>query len=154
MKRTKLRLTLSALLIVFILAFIWGNSLMPGEDSGSFSGLVGQILSTLLPFLDFESESSMHILRKIAHFSEFAALGWSFAWLFGMTVKGKYLPLLLPLLCGITAACVDEFIQLFSPGRYCSIVDVGIDSAGVVTGIIVLNLLHLLCNRIFNRTKK
>jgi VanZ family protein len=55
------------------------------------------------------------------------------------------------LLCGATAACIDETIQIFSPGRYCSIVDVGIDTSGVLTGIIVLFLGYAVYKRIFQK---
>ena len=138
MKRTKKRLILCGALLAMILAFIWGNSAMTGETSGALSGWVGALLSKLLPFL--ATENGLHILRKIAHFSEFAALGMCLSWLFGMTVERKALQYILPLVCGVAAAAIDETIQIFSPGRYCSIVDVGIDSAGVLTGMIILTL--------------
>lgn len=144
MKRTTPRLFLSAVMILAILGFIWGNSLLPGEDSGELSGFVGTLLQTLLPFLDLQSEHGMHLLRKAAHFSEFAALGASFAWLYGMLIKKRFLALLLPLLSGAGAAAIDETIQLFSPDRGPSIKDVGIDTCGVITGIAVLLLIHSL----------
>ena len=148
MKRTKKRLALCISLLVLLLAFIWGNSLLPGEESGDLSGLVGKIIGALLPFLDLNSGIGSFILRKFAHFSEFAALGMVLAWLFGMTQSRKWLALSLPLICGVAAAGIDETIQIFSPGRYPSIVDVGIDSAGVLTGILALLLLTALCRKL------
>lgn len=136
MKKTKKRLSICTALLVAILAFIWGNSALPGETSGALSGWVGQFLSKFLPFLT--TENGLHILRKLAHFSEFAALGMCLGWLFGMIMEQKAWKFSLPLLCGATAACIDETIQIFSPGRYCSIIDVGIDTSGVLTGIIIL----------------
>ena len=144
MKRTKTRLFLSGAMIVGILCFIWGNSLLPGKDSGELSGFVGMLLQKLLPFLNLQSETGMHFLRKAAHFSEFAALGMSFTWLFGMLSGKKAWSLSLPLICGATAAAIDETIQLFSPDRGPSIKDVGIDTCGVIAGIVVLSLLHWL----------
>lgn len=144
MKRTKLRLWLCGALIAALLAFIWGNSLLPGEDSGELSGFVGTLLQAVLPFLDLSSETGMHLLRKAAHFSEFAALGMGFTWLWGMLSKKRLPAALLPLLCGFTAAAIDETIQLFSPDRGPSVKDVAIDTAGVLTGILVLTLLHWL----------
>lgn len=139
MKRTNKRLALCCALLAAILAFIWGNSAMPGETSGALSGWVGKLLSKVLPFL--ATENGLHILRKLAHFSEFAALGMTLGWLFGMSVKRPLWRYALPLLCGAAVACIDETIQIFSPGRYCSIADVGIDCAGVLTGTLVLYLL-------------
>lgn len=138
MKKTKLRLILCCTGLAAILAFIWGNSAMPGEASGELSGWVGELLCKLLPFLSLESESGMHILRKIAHFSEFAMLGVFFAWFWGMLTGKPMFRYGLPVLCGVCVAAIDETIQIFSPGRYCSIKDVGIDSCGVLTGVIVL----------------
>ena len=151
MKRTKPRLWINSGLIIGILCFIWGNSLLPGEDSGQLSGFVGMILQKLLPFVDLQSEMGLHLLRKAAHFSEFAALGMSLAWLFGMLSKQRLLSLALPLLSGAGAAAIDETIQLFSPNRGPSIKDVGIDTAGVITGIAVLTLLHFLYKRMKKR---
>ena len=74
-------------------------------------------------------------------------------WLFGMTQGQKWLALLLPLICGVAVACVDETIQIFSPGRHCSIVDVGIDSAGVLTGIIILLVLTALCHILSKKSR-
>lgn len=147
MKRTKLRLFFSITLILGILCFIWGNSLLPGEDSGELSGFVGQLLQKLLPFLDLESQTGMHLLRKAAHFTEFAALGFSFGWFYGMVCKKWRFALLLPLFSGAAAAAIDETIQLFSPDRGPSIKDVGIDTCGVIAGIAVLTLLHWIAKR-------
>lgn len=146
MKRTKFRLTLCVILLVAILAFIWGNSAMPGETSGALSGWVGAILSRIFPFL--ATENGLHILRKIAHFSEFAALGMCLSWLFGMIIPHKVRKYVLPLVCGIAAAFIDEIIQIFSPGRFCSLVDVGIDSAGVLTGILLVVFGYAVCRNL------
>ena len=147
MKRTKPRLWISGVLILGILCFIWGNSLLPGESSGELSGFVGRLLLKLFPFLELAGEQGGFLLRKAAHFSEFAALGMSLTWLYGMLSKKRLWALMLPLLCGSCAAAIDETIQLFTPDRGPSIRDVGIDTAGVITGILVLSLLHCLAKR-------
>ena len=147
MKRTTPRLLISGALILGLLCFIWGNSLLPGEDSGELSGFVGTLLQKLLPFLDLQSELGMHLLRKAAHFSEFAALGFSFAWLYGMLSKKPYWSLVLPLLSGASAAAIDETIQIFSPDRGPSIKDVGIDTAGVITGTLILTGIYWATKR-------
>lgn len=152
MKRTKLRLALCGAFIAAVLTFIWGNSLLPGKDSGNLSGFVGTVLQAILPFLDLSSERGMHLLRKMAHFSEFAALGLGFAWLWGMLCRKKLPSLALPLLCGFCAAAIDETIQIFSPDRGPSVKDVAIDTAGVVAGILFLTLVHMLFLKI--RTRK
>ena len=139
-QRTKGRMALCAVFLALLLAFIWGNSALPGQQSGQVSGWVGAVLETLLPFLDLNSPQGLHILRKLAHFSEFAALGACLAWMGAMTVRPSALRLGLPLLGGVASAVADETIQAFSPGRNSSLVDVAIDSAGVATGLAVFTL--------------
>ena len=133
MKRTDKRLRLCTALLICNLVFIWGNSLLPGEISGAFSDWVKSLLAQLLP-MGPDDGSGGGLLRKAAHFTEFTALGILLAWLHGMLQKGK----LQPFLWGILAASVDETIQCFVPDRGPGIKDVCIDSAGVLTGIILL----------------
>ena len=133
MKRTDKRLRLCVTLLICNLIFIWGNSLLPGEISGAFSDWVKSILAQLFAGGP-ATPSGGGLLRKIAHFTEFAALGMCLAWLHGMLQKG----MLRPFLWGAAAAAVDETIQRFVPDRGPSIRDVCIDSAGVLTGIILL----------------
>ena len=44
------------------------------------------------------------------------------------------------ILLGTLAACVDETIQRFVPGRESSLIDVWIDIGGVCAGILLLRL--------------
>ena len=137
MKRTDTRLRLCITLLTCNLIFIWGNSLLPGEVSGAFSDWVKSILAQLFAGAP-GGPAGGGLLRKIAHFTEFAALGMCLAWLHGMLQKGR----LQPFLWGVLAAAVDETIQRFVPDRGPSIRDVCIDSAGVLTGIVLLWLGH------------
>lgn len=137
MIRTDRRMRLCAALLVLNLAFIWGNSLLPGEVSGAFSDWVKELLSRLFAFGP-DDGSGGGLLRKIAHFSEFALLGGLLSWLFAMLQKRKYWPFV----CGFLAACVDETIQRFVPDRGPSFFDVGIDTFGVLTGMLLLIIGH------------
>ena len=133
MIRTDKRLRLCVALILCNLVFIWGNSMLPGEISGAFSDWVKSLLARL-----FSGSGQPRVgggmLRKIAHFTEFAALGILLAWLHGMLRKGK----LQPFLWGVLAAAADETIQRFVPDRGPSIRDVCIDASGVLMGMILL----------------
>ena len=133
MKRTEKRLRLCVTLLICNLVFIWGNSLLPGEISGAFSDWVKSLLAHVLP-VGPDDGSGGGLLRKVAHFTEFAALGMCLSWLHGMLQKGKCNAFF----WGVAAAAVDETIQRFVPDRGPSIRDVCIDSAGVLTGMILL----------------
>ena len=137
MIRTDKRLRLCTALLICNLVFIWGNSLLPGEVSGAFSDWVKSLLANLFP-AGPEEDTGGGLLRKFAHFTEFTALGMCLAWLHGMLQKGK----LRPFLWGVLAASLDETIQRFVPDRGPSVKDVCIDSAGVLSGIILLWLGH------------
>ena len=138
MIRTDKRIRIAVCLLILILTFIWGNSLMPGEVSGAISNWVKDILANFLPMGPEEEDGGGHLIRKLAHFTEFAALGATLGWLFGMLKKGK----LRPFGCGVLAASIDETIQRFVPDRGPSVWDVLLDSCGVLTGILLLYLGH------------
>ena len=136
MIRTERRLRLSKWLIAVLLCFIWGNSLLPGEISGRISDWVKELLSFLLPGEVPGVTTGGGLLRKIAHFSEFAALGFCLCWRFGMLEKRK----IMALVYGFGAACVDETIQIFVPDRGPSPKDVAIDTCGAAVGMALLLL--------------
>ena len=143
MIRTDKRMGLCVALLVAILIFIWGNSLLPGEISGAFSRWVGQLLGMS------GTGTGGGRLRKLAHFTEFCALGMCLRWLFGMLLHSKLRPLLLPLGAGFLAACIDETIQMFVPGRGPGIKDVGIDTAGVAVGIVFISIIYQIKRHVY-----
>ena len=134
MIRTEKRLRLCNVLIVMLLVFIWGNSLLTGEMSMVFSDWVKQILSAFLSRKASGGGGGSGLLRKIAHFTEFTALGCLLCWRAGMLKKQTYVPFL----WGTAAACIDECIQIFTPGRSPMVMDVLLDSCGVLTGLLLL----------------
>lgn len=138
MLRTKSRLALCLCMICVNLAFIWGNSLLTGETSGEISGQVQEILEPLLAEVTDEPETAHSLVRKTAHFIEFGTLGMLLSWLFAMLQKKPWQRLVFPLLCGVAAACVDETIQCFVPDRGPGLKDVGIDTLGVILGIVII----------------
>ena len=70
------------------------------------------------------------VLRKLAHLTEYAILGALLLRAVGARVPA--------LVAGVAYAVGDEIHQTFVPGRQGSVLDVLIDSAGVVIGILVL----------------
>ena len=130
------RIRLCVVFIALNLTFIWGNSLLPGELSKALSDWLGSLLNVgqALP----ANGAGTGLLRKIAHFTEFGSLGFllaRLAWLKGE--RGFHL-ITPALLGGLLAACIDESIQLLTPARGPSLVDVWIDTFGVVTGVAAL----------------
>ncbi len=131
MEKTNRKIRICSALLALNILFIWGNSLLPGSVSGAISGWVRNVLAFLLPFEPDGPDTGHGLLRKLAHFTEFACLGALLAWLFAMLKK----PWPLALLCGFLVAGADETIQRFVPDRGPSFKDVLIDTAGALVGI-------------------
>ena len=136
---TRRRMVFCITLLVLNLAFIWGNSLLPGDVSRAFSQWVRSLLAFWTPSAP-GTPGGHGLLRKIAHFTEFSCLGALFCWLIAMLKKKSYFSLIYSVL----AACVDEFIQCFVPERGPGIRDVLIDTAGAALGIGLVLLGHTL----------
>ena len=143
---------LGVLLTVTVL-FIWGNSMQNGTASGETSGFVRSLLESLLgvPIDEF-------LLRKAAHFSEYALLGAESAVLLNLLRGADNRPLArgrnlldVPAL-GILTALIDETIQIFT-GRGPMVADVWIDTAGFLTGFFLTVLVFRLC-RIHSRKER
>ena len=142
-------IVLSLLLVLAVMVMIYCFSAQTGEESGSLSGrITGWLLRVLIP--DFETmEPDVQqnlkdifglVIRKLAHFSEYALLGFSL-YLHITQLQKKWsvrLPLLWAWGIGTLYAASDEFHQSFVGGRGPSVVDVMIDSAGVIAGVLLM----------------
>ena len=116
-------------LIAATLAFIFVNSCLPREVSSAESEAVGGFISLIFPEGTLMNDLLAGNVRKIAHFSEFGALGAElvlYILLFSNDVKRA---LILHLTAPFVIGLVDETIQIFSD-RGPQISDVWIDAAG------------------------
>ena len=84
MIRSKKRIWLCSGLLFANLALIWGNSLMTGAESGDMSGSLLAVVMELLNIPESYGELVHHLIRKAAHFTEFACLGALLTWRCGM----------------------------------------------------------------------
>lgn len=116
------------------LLVIFGHSLMPQNLSRQESETLLSRLAGMFPFL------THFLLRKIAHFTEFAVLGVLLTRCFRM---GPVRSLFAGLLC----ALFDETVQLFVPGRGSQVRDVWVDFAGVTFAVGVTVLIRYLRRR-------
>lgn len=135
MRDKTVQMRLCGLLLILNLCFIWGNSLLPAEASQAFSDSVRELLASIHPGSGGNGSGSA-LVRKIAHFTEFMSLGLLLNWQLRLRGKGDWLAL--P--WGFAAACLDEGIQFFVPGRSPGMLDVGIDTCGVLTGMLLLQI--------------
>lgn len=119
------------LLAVVLVALIFFNSSLPATDSGKLSGFVAQIVLQLSQMLDISLKGNVeHTIRKLAHFLEFACLGLLWCKVFAsFHVSNRTSSGYILLIC-LLVAVVDEYIQLFSPGRDGKVMDVLLDFSG------------------------
>ena len=134
-----------SILILLNLALIWGNSMLTGLSSEAVSGGILALLGRFLPVL--LTEAGHTLLRKAAHFSEFALLGLLYCGRHRL-VKGEAPVHLMGF--GLAVACIDETIQIFTPGRASSLIDVWIDTAGFALGFVVI---FAVCTIYHNKIK-
>ena len=138
--KSSLFLILTILTAVMIFCF----SAQDGEDSSALSGGLSVAVAKIikpgfdqLPIVEQESllSSLGFIIRKIAHFSEFALLGVFLLLLFNALKMRWKAPL--GWIAGTLYACTDELHQMAVSARGPTWQDVCIDSAGVLFGVLL-----------------
>ena len=124
------------LLVALMVIFIFSNSAASAGTSNGMSLTVSEWVRPVLNTVGLHPETDFlnFVIRKLAHFSEYALLGcliaaayrlppWSW-----MKSKAALLPFfIIPVL--------DENLQRFSAGRSCELRDMLIDSAGMAVGM-------------------
>ena len=132
--RKHLFLILTVCWIIVIFSFSLQNGSLSSLQSGFFSTRIHQFLLSMS--INIEKSTVSFIIRKLAHFTEFFILG-CLVRKSTLDIKDNrllYIIFLVPIL--------DEFIQSFVPDRAMSVIDMGIDSMGIITGIVFITLIH------------
>lgn len=158
MNRLNYKKILSWLPAILLMILIFSFS---AKEATASSAESSHLLDAILQFLEKQTgitvtpasdiyELLHTLLRKLGHFSEYAALGCALVLPF-YTQGLRRLRLFLSCEVGATLyAASDEFHQLFVAGRDGNLTDVCIDAAGACTGIvfafIILALFHRKSN--------
>ncbi len=141
-----------ALLLALCLLWMAVIFLFSAQDAAESTDLSDKVLDWLRP--GETGALAIILLRKSAHFLEYAVLGVLYALLLReWTQKGR--GWVLPAAAGLSFlyACTDELHQIFVPGRSGELRDVLIDTAGACFGLLIWTLLSALY-RIFKHQKK
>jgi VanZ family protein len=123
--------------LLFWIAFIFFASTAE-FSAGNTSRIIGPLLKWLFPQISEENLALAHFTtRKLAHFAEYAILGWLAARAFSTsTIRGLRVRwFLISLLLVIIYSLSDEYHQTFVPTRTGSLFDSLIDMAGGLTAI-------------------
>lgn len=130
------------ILTIACIGFIWINSSLDGKESSGISGGVLGMVNDLIMGFGFKKEFSEFLIRKLAHFTEFAGLSFLITTdfkLFKVSIKKCWDKILF---LGLMAAVIDETIQLFPVGRTSKITDVWIDFSGICFAFVVTALFY------------
>ena len=123
--------------ILVYICFIYGNSLTPATISSQESGFLLDKFRGAMISLGWEHLwLTEHIIRKTAHFAEYAVLGGLTARAYGLYGRHR--------ICNRDALMlifmvpfVDETIQIFVAGRSGQISDVWLDMSGAAVGMAI-----------------
>lgn len=132
---------------ILLLGFIFSRSLTPSYASDIESENALDVVDGFLSVFNLGGVIDNHIIRKIAHFSEFAVLG---GFITGSVNKltGKIKKNIFFIsFCCLIVPVIDETLQYFSYGRSPEVKDILLDFAGAVTGIIIASLLSWIFKR-------
>lgn len=147
----------AAILLLALYVVIFGFSAQDAEQSGSLSMRISESAVELLNSLvggrwsrQFLEELALyfeHPVRKLAHFGEYMCVGILVHMIWSQWMKrGKGLYLLTVIWVFVSGA-LDEFHQLFVPGRWGSFADVCLDTCGGAFGLLLCVVLGKLWKR-------
>ncbi len=117
--------------------FIWYRSSLDGFESSMESREALNFLNMILSTFGISENVSEFALRKMAHFLEFSGLGFLLTCDVYLWNERPSDRLYIPFFVGLITGCIDETIQIFSPGRSSKVTDVWVDFAGIVASVIV-----------------
>lgn len=110
--------------------------MIPGEESSEESNFIWELIAPFLEIFVGKGRATPHLVRKLAHFTEFFVLGV----ISKLTFKDQN-GFFKSALLGIVVASIDETIQLFVPGRAGMIKDVLIDSFGCICAVVLFAII-------------
>ena len=142
------------ILIALTICLIWGQSAMSRMNSAEESGWVLQLVAPFLEIFLGKGNVTDHIVRKLAHFTEYFVLGAEMAALFfpknvfqsGMAGKRIIKKGIYTVGAGLFIALVDETIQIFSH-RGPQVADIWLDGSGVLTAVLLWTAARCLPDR-------
>ncbi len=141
-RQNKVLATLFWVLTVLCMAVIFYFSSRPATQSAGQSSAVTLFLQRL-----FHTEAiTEHMVRKTAHFSEFAGLGFLTNLSIYFTKSKKNIPI--GIAVGSAYAATDEIHQIFVDGRSCQFTDWAIDTIGITAGTLIFFVIYLIINKI------
>ena len=140
-KGRKIYIILSAIALLAVLVTIFVLSAQNGQESSSTSGFFTELISKI-----FGQAASEDIIRTLAHFCEYAGLGFlTCNFIFALKDRLRPVP---GIIFSVLYAVSDEIHQYFVPDRSCQLSDLAVDSLGIIAGATVFCILLTLATKI------
>lgn len=158
-KKEKIIKIINIILVIIWMIIVFCFSAQVGDDSSNISG---NTLRRIITFInsnisEIELERLVEIfqpvIRKFAHYTMYTIGGFL---IYNQQVQYKNTKkkqIVISALIGIGYAITDEIHQLFVPGRSGRFFDIGIDSLGVISGILIYIILEKIINYVKTRRK-
>ena len=135
-------------LIPVTVLLIWGHSMVPADLSSQESSFLTELLNRFLSALGSPVLFSPSIVRKAAHFTEYAVLGAENAALRALSrgsrrdQEASGAPARFPqlFLLWVLVPAADECIQHFTPGRAMMWQDMLLDMCGYAFGVLAVSV--------------
>lgn len=136
------------ILLILYIGVIYSRSMKPAVQSSQESGAVLEMAIEILDHAGIQSGwLTEHIVRKTAHFAEYAGMGvLLYVNLAGLGTRCE--KWLAGILAVIAVPLIDETIQLFSAGRAAMVQDVWLDVSGAAAGLAIAGIAAVLWQRI------
>ena len=145
-------------LLIFQMLFIFIMSSFGHTSSDAQSNLFVDFIAQNFPHVRHGLENNLislntliFLVRKTAHFTEYAILGSLFFLNLRSTFKH---PLIMSIFLSFFYACTDEIHQIFVPGRSAQVRDILIDTLGASFGATITYLIIKLFTKIKTRSDK
>ena len=153
MKNVRLKIIIDIILVLLSMIMIFIYSSENAEKSNTTSIEVAEkVISVVYPNNQGETEQfvkgNLNLIRKIAHITEYALLGFLLLNLFkDLKNTINYKLIIICILISFIYAIFDEFHQTLIIGRNGNIIDTLIDTTGAVFGISIYYVLYKLLKR-------
>lgn len=133
---------------IWTMVFIFSNSMEIADLSAQRSGHVMALINGYLGKFQL-GPLSEHAVRKLAHFCEYALLGFWYTLCLRVYTRHYIRHISWPLFLLLLVANVDETIQTFVAGRSGQISDVWLDFFGGVSGVLFALVIIVLLTGFF-----
>ena len=151
MNKTVMRLILGIMLAGWMIIIFWFSN-QPATESSEISGTISyRLVEDTDEIFNWGLTTDQigniagnieYPIRKAAHMTEYAIFSiFVMIALIVDGIKGVRIPVISAVIA-IAFAATDEFHQTFVPGRYGCVLDVLIDAAGSIIGLIIVYIIY------------